>query len=107
MQVLVDEPVPRRFARLLTGHKVQTVQLAGWSGLKNGELLRTAVDAGYEVFLTVDRRIPYQQTLSKYAIGVIILLAPSNRFSDLEPLLSDTLAALAKIRSGDVVRVGA
>ena len=107
MRVLADECVPRRFARLLTGHQVQTVQQAGWSGLKNGALLRAAVEAGYEAFVTVDRSLPDQQTLSQFRLGVVILIAPSNRLSDLEPLLADTLAALASIRSGDVVRVGA
>lgn len=106
MRVLADECVPRRLARLLTGHDVRTVPEAGWSGVKNGALLRAAVEAGYEAFVTVDRRLPDQQRLTSLTLGVVILLAPSNRMSDLEPLLAATLDALRGIRPGAVVRVG-
>ena len=105
MRVLTDESVPRRFARLLVGHEVQTVQEVGWSALSNGILLRTAVEAGFTAFVTVDQNIPFQQNLSKIGLGVIILVARSSRFEHLQPLVPRTLAELEKIRPGDVVRV--
>jgi PIN like domain len=55
VRVLLDEQLPRHLTRELRGHEVSTVQQKGWAGLKNGELLRRAADAGFEVFLTADR----------------------------------------------------
>lgn len=107
MRVLADESVPRRFARLLTGHKIQTVQQAGWSSLANGELLRAAAGAGFEAFVTVDQSIPFQQNVAVLPLAVVVLVARSNRFDDLEPLIPATLEALPKLRPGDVVRIGA
>jgi hypothetical protein len=107
VRVLVDEAVPRRFARLLTAYDVQTVQEAGWSGLSNGELLRAAEDFGFDAFVTVDKKLPYQQNLTQYALGIVILHGQGIRFADLEPLLSATVTALESIQPGDVVGVGA
>ncbi len=60
MRVLLDESIPRRFGFLLTGHYVRTVQHCGWSGLKNGELLRVA-QADFDVLVTADQNMQYQQ----------------------------------------------
>lgn len=106
MRVLADESVPRRFARLLTGHEVDTVQQLGWTSLSNGVLLRRAAEAGYEAFVTVDQSIPFQQNVAELSLGVVVVVARSNRFADLEPLLADTLAALAAIEPGTIVHVG-
>jgi hypothetical protein len=92
---------------LLTGHKVQTVQEAGWSSLSNGKLLRAASDAGFEALVTLDQSIPFQQNVALLPLGVVVIAAPSNRFADLEPLIPATLEALASIRPGTVLRVGA
>lgn len=86
---------------------MQTVQEAGWTSLSNGELLRAAVEAGYDAFVTVDQNIPFQQNLTSLRLGIVILAARSNRFEDLQPLLAATLAALTGIKPGDVVRVSA
>ncbi|MGH7842944.1 MAG: DUF5615 family PIN-like protein [Candidatus Binataceae bacterium] len=75
MRVPLDEQLPRRLARELTGHDVRTVQQQGWTGLKNGELLRRAADQGFEVFLTGDQGLPFQQNLSQARVGVVILVA--------------------------------
>ncbi len=57
MRVLLDEQLPRHLAREIGGHDVSTVQQRGWAGLKNGELLRVAADAGFEVLVTADRNL--------------------------------------------------
>ena len=57
MLVLLDEQLPRHLAREIGGHNVSTVQQRGWAGLKNGELLRVAADAGFEVLVTADRNL--------------------------------------------------
>ena len=58
--------------------------------MTNGALLRAAVDAGYEAFVTVDQSIPFQQNLQNVALGIVILVARSNRFEHLESLVPGT-----------------
>lgn len=64
MRVLLDEQLPRHLARDIVGHDVSTVQQCGWAGFKNGDLLRVAADAGFEVFVTADRNLQFQQNLA-------------------------------------------
>jgi hypothetical protein len=64
VRVLLDEQLPRHLVHQLQGHEVTTVQQQGWAGMKNGELLRSAAAAGFEVFLTADRNLEFQQNLS-------------------------------------------
>jgi hypothetical protein len=87
VRVLLDEQLPRRLVRELTGHDVRTVQQQGWAGLQNGELLRGAADEGLQVFLTGDRNLQFQQNLARARIGIVILVAPSNKIEDLLPLV--------------------
>ena len=79
MLVLLDEQLPRHLAREIGGHNVSTVQQRGWAGLKNGELLRVAADAGFEVLVTADRNLQFQQNLSQSQLGII--------FSSLQAML--------------------
>ena len=87
MRVLLDEQLPRRLVRELTGHDVRTVQQQGWAGFQNGEILRRAADEGFQVFLTGDRNLQFQQNLVRARIDVVILVAPSNKIEDLLPLV--------------------
>ena len=105
MRVLLDEQLPRQLAREVSGHEVSTVQQCGWAGLKNGELLRCAADAGFEVFVTADRNLEFQQNLSRARLGVILLVAPSNTIEDLLPLVPDLLSAIPKSRRGVMLHV--
>jgi predicted nuclease of predicted toxin-antitoxin system len=107
VRVLLDEQLPRQLARELTGHghDVSTVQQQGWAGITNGELLRRAAAQGFEVLLTADQNLEFQQNLSGAALGVLVLVAPSNALEDLLPLVPGILAALPKIGRGSVVRV--
>jgi predicted nuclease of predicted toxin-antitoxin system len=105
MRVLLDEQLPRHLAREIGGHGVSTVQQRGWAGLKNGELLRLAADAGFDVLVTADRNLQFQQNLSQSRIGIILLIAPSNALEDLLPLVPSLVAAIPKSRSGQLLRV--
>jgi Domain of unknown function (DUF5615) len=105
MRVLIDEQLPHRLVRALPGHDVRTVQRQGWSGLKNGELLRRASESGIEVLLTSDQNPPFQQNLSRFPLGVIVLVAPSNKIEDLLPLVPSILRAIPVVRAGQVHRV--
>ncbi len=105
MRVLLDEQLPRHLAREIGGHDVSTVQQRGWAGLKNGELLRVAAEAGFEVLVSADRNMQFQQNLSQSRLGVILLIASSNALEDLLPLVPKLLAAIPKSRPGRLLRV--
>ena len=108
MRVLFDESMPRPFARGVVGagHEVSTVGQLRWKGTGNGELLRRAASVGFNALLTVDRNLEYQQNVDKAEIGVVVLVAPSNRIEDLLPLMSDLVQALDRFQPGQVIRVG-
>ena len=104
-RILVDECVDERLRNSFPDHDCQTVRYAGFAGLKNGELLDAAESAHFDVLLTVDRGFSHQQNLAGRKIALLILVAPSNRLADLEPLVPAALAALDAIEPGSVVRV--
>jgi Domain of unknown function (DUF5615) len=105
--VLVDESVPRQLAPELRGHEVRTVAEVGWTGLKNGELLRRAADAGFAGFITMDRNLQYQQNIGRLALGIVLLRAANNRVEAVLPLAPAVLIVLSQLRPGAVVEVGA
>jgi len=102
VRVLLDECVPRKFKNSLTGHECQTVPEAGFSGKRNGELLSLAEAAGFDVLLTVDQGIPYQQSISGRNLALLILKTKSNQLVDLLPLVKACLRSLESIRAGNV-----
>ena len=95
MNVLLDECVPARLARLLTGHSVATVPQRGWAGIKNGDLLKLA-EKEFDVFVTVDRKISVEQDLTKFDIAVVLIRSRSNRLEDIRPLVLDLLQKIGK-----------
>ncbi len=105
MRVLLDECLPRKIARDLIGHQVLTVPDAGFAGKSNGELLELAVQAGFEVFLTLDRGIEYQINLRERKIGIVLMSARTSRLSDLQPLVPEILRVIASIRPGELILV--
>ena len=105
MKVLVDECIDWRLAREIVGHEVKTARQMGWSTIKNGELLKLA-EKEFQVFVTVDRNLSFQQNVPAFAIVVIVLRAKSNRLSDLQPLVPELLAAIPTAKPGTVTYVG-
>ncbi len=106
MTVLIDECVPWKVGKYLTGHRCEGVVRAGFGGKKNGALLASAEQAGFDVLLTVDQGIPYQQSLKGLSISVLVVHAQSNKLEALLPHLPACLDALRSIVPGVVVRVG-
>lgn len=100
MKIILDECVPRRLAHDIP-HDVSTVQQLKLSGLDNGALL-TAIETDYEVFVTVDQNLQYQQSLTDTKIAILILVARSNRYEDLKRLIPSCLSALNNIQPGQV-----
>lgn len=105
MKVLVDECVDWRLSREIVGHDVKTARQMGWSTIKNGELLALAAKE-FDVFVTVDRNLSFQQNLPAFAIPVIVLRAKSNRLSELQPLVPELLASIPTAKRGVVTYVG-
>ena len=89
MQILLDECVPRRFRRHLQGHDVRTVPEMGWASIENGALLAVA-SGKFEVLVTTDQRLNYQQNVSSFQIGVVVLVARRNKLEFLVPLVTTT-----------------
>lgn len=76
----------------------------GWAGKRNGELLTLAA-ANFDVFVTVDRNLPMQHNLSQHDLSLIILVAPSNRLADLQPLVPQLLAKLNVLTPGQAIEI--
>ncbi|MCA9010956.1 MAG: DUF5615 family PIN-like protein [Planctomycetaceae bacterium] len=104
MRLLLDENIPVAFARQITLHEVSTVQWLGWSGIKNGELMRRAGEV-CDVFITLDRNLEYQQDVTTLSFSVIVLVARSSRIADLSPLIPELLRAVERARAGKVLKV--
>jgi hypothetical protein len=104
MRVLLDECVPRGLCAELPGHEVETVAEAGWAGVKNGALLQLA-ETRFDVLLTVDRKLEYQQNFSGLTIAVIVVESPSNDIAVLRPLMSAVREALPNAKPGTVTHV--
>ena len=106
MKILLDECIDRRLAKELMGHTVKTVPQMGWATIKNGQLLALA-EKTFDIFVTVDRNLSFQQHLPKFKIAVLVLKAPSNRLVDLRPLVPKMLVAFPQLRAGEATIVTA
>ena len=105
MRVLLDENLPVGLAVELVGHDVATITGLGWSGSKNGELLRRA-QGRFEVLLTMDRNLEHQQNISALELSLVLVIARSNRMDHLRPLVPAILQAIESVRFGELRRVG-
>jgi len=100
--VLVDECVPLKLVRLLAGHSFTTAQQRGWDGFKNGRLL-TLAEPEFDLFLTSDRNLQYQQNLKGRSIAILLL--STNHWPTLKKQVPLVQAALDKVRRGAFARV--
>ena len=103
-RILLDECLPRDLKKSIEGHDSKTVPEAGWASKENGELLALAASE-FDVFVTADRNLAFQQNLATLEVAVIVLVAHGNRLADLQPLVPGLLRALNTIKRGQVVRV--
>ena len=108
MRILLDENFPVDFAKLLVGHGVTTLHVhnLGWSGIKNGELLRRAYSV-CEVFVTLDRNLEFQQNIKVLPFGAVVVSARSNRIADLTPYIASILEAANRVGPGQVEKIRA
>jgi predicted nuclease of predicted toxin-antitoxin system len=106
MKILLDECIPRKLKNSLSDHECQTAPEAGLAGEKNGRLLSLAEAAGFQLFLTMDKGLQYQQNLAGRRISILILRARSNRLHDLLQLMESCRSFMSSIQPGEVIRVG-
>ena len=107
MRILLDECLPVRLRHEIPGHDVVTVKQAGWLGVKNGKLLKLITDSGaFEVFVTVDKNLPKQQNVRLLSFAIFVLRAKSNRFEDVQPLMSELVSCLPQAKPGIVFEIG-
>jgi hypothetical protein len=103
MRVLFDQGTPAPLRRHLTGHDVDTTFERGWSGLENGALLDAGEAAGYELFITTDQNLKYQQNLLHRQIAMLVLLSTS--WPRIQLRLADIQAAVNSVGPGDYVEL--
>jgi hypothetical protein len=103
VRVLLDENIPHRLRNKLTGYDAVTAAYAGLSGFKNGQLLRAAVRAGFDVLVTADKTLEYEQNIPNHPIGVVLL--STNLWQFIGPKALEIAAAIGKITPGQIVRV--
>lgn len=104
MKILLDECLPLDFRHSFPNHDCHTTEFAGFKGKSNGDLLRVVEAAGYEVLLTVDQGIPYEQN-RKRKLAIIVLRARTNQIEDLAPLVGSVLDALDAIQPGEIIAI--
>jgi len=106
VNLLLDECLDWRLRRDLPGHDVRTVQEMGWAGIKNGRLLGLA-QRDFQVFITGDSNLSFQQNLPAFSIAVVVLQAESIRLIHTRPLMPKVLAVLPSLQPGNLVTVSA
>lgn len=105
-RVLLDECLPKKLKREFKNCVVSTVPEMGWTGKKNGELMKVAV-SHFDVFVTADQNLRYQQNLTYADIGVVVLVASNNRIETLTPLMPQVNETLKSIAVGQVIEIEA
>ncbi len=103
MRILFDHDTPRPLRRYLMEHTVDTANERGWAEIRNGNLLDNAEREGYEVMITADQSMRYQQNLARRRIAIVVLL--SNRWSAAQLRVGDIRAALEGIQPGELREV--
>ena len=105
MRILLDECLPIDFRHdLVLGGHVETASFAGLGGISNGSLL-DAMRGRFDVLITIDSGLRYQQSIATRPVAVIVLRAPTNAIEDLRPLVPAILSALATLQPGSIVEI--
>lgn len=104
MRILIDECVDPRLKAAFPDHATKTVFEMGWSEMKNGDLLARA-QGQFDVFITIDKGIEFQQDIPRLGLGIVVVSVPKNRIEYYRPLLPEIQNALNSVRPGQVIHV--
>jgi len=94
MRILLDENLPKRLKKDFPDHEIYTVREQAWNGKKNGELMSLLIAANFQILMTFDKNLPFQQNFNKYPLTVIVLDAEDNTYATLKalvPLINEEL----------------
>jgi predicted nuclease of predicted toxin-antitoxin system len=105
VKILLDECLPIDFRHGFPNHEVHTAEWAGLKGTKNGELLRAAEAAGYDVLLTVDHGMQYQQSAAGRKLSILVIRSRTNQVEDLQPLVDQILHVLETVAPGQIMEI--
>jgi predicted nuclease of predicted toxin-antitoxin system len=105
MRILIDECLNWRLSRAFTGHYAVSAQKMGWAGIQNGKLLALAVENKFDLFLTADRNLAFQNNLTNFAIAVVALESEGVQLHKTLPLIPKVLSMLPSFRPGTVTRI--
>lgn len=103
MKILFDANTPAPLARFLRGHEVVRADELGWQGLENGALLDAAEQAGFDLLLTCDQNVRYQQNLTRRKLALLIL--SSNHWPTLRPVAARIATAVDFVQTGQILKV--
>lgn len=106
MKIVLDECLPHDMVKMIADHQVTTVQALGWSGVKNGKLLKLIEGNQSDLFITADRNLPYQQNLEGFRVAIIALKLFSLRIGDIKPLMPKLQHVIESIKPGEFLVVG-
>lgn len=104
MRVLLDECLPKKLKNDFPDYKIVTVPEVGWSGEKNGRLLKLA-ESQFDIFITADQNLQYQHVLANRNIAIVVLSSNSNRYQDLKKLVPKIHKALKEAKIGKAITV--
>ena len=104
MRILLDECLPRKLKRELEGYETFTVPEMGWDGVKNGALLKLA-ESRFDIFLTIDSNMEFQQNIPEYNLAIVALVAKGNDIDTLRPLMPLVISSIPKVEKGKVLHI--
>jgi hypothetical protein len=94
MRILLDECITKRVKKYLIGLDVTTVSERGWSGIKNGKLMRLCIEHQIDILLTIDKNLIHQQNISSLSITIVVLNTPSSKSESIKEYLPNFLALI-------------
>lgn len=107
MKILLDECVTRKLKPLLVGLEVFTVAEMGWNGLKNGQLIQAMLQDGFDILLTIDKNLEFQQNLKAYPIILVIFDAEKSKVEYLAKIIPAFKEGLPTLKKGKAYRYSA
>ena len=102
MKILLDECVTKKLKRHLTEFEVKTVVEMNWSGMKNGNLMKVAVEENFDVLLTIDKNLEFQQNIKKYQLTIVVLDVQKSKIENLLELLPKLKEQIKDFEKGNI-----
>lgn len=103
MKILFDANTPAPLARFLRGHEVTRADELGWQGLENGALLDAAEEGGFDLLLTCDQNVRYQQNFTDRKLALVVL--SSNHWPTLRPIAARIATTVDFVQTGQIVKI--